>query len=162
MQSIEAFFMDRNTTIKTSKSPVKTTHGHNYQMGTLRLPLVLGPSDLIRLSKVAPKTNPLQKKSVSILCRRYLTSVYCIRSGAIKGYHLSVDGTEQVTGLYLPGEIFGLDRIVCNRYKNTAIAPKTTAICEIRFNQFEELCMTIPLPQKHFMQLMARKISSDQ
>ena len=85
-----------------------------------------------------------------------------IYSGAIKAYCVSDDGTEQVTGFYIPGEIFGWDGIADNRHKNTAVALETTAVCEISFNKFEALSASMPILQKHFMRLMAKELTSDQ
>lgn len=154
--------MDGNSLMQAPKLSVKPANCHDCRMSTLCLPLALESGDLTRLDKVIQRTKPLHKNQSVFYAADTFDSVYAIRSGAIKSYCVSDDGTEQVTGFYLPGEIFGWDGIADNSHKNTAVAPETTAICKIPFNKFEELSTTMPALQKHFMQLMAREISSDQ
>lgn len=148
--------------MQAPKPSIKPTSCHDCRMSALCLPLTIEPSDLQRLDKVIQKTKPLQKNQSLFFTGDTFTSVYAIRSGAIKAYCVSDDGTEQVTGFYMPGEIFGWDGIADNRHKNTAVALETTAVCEIPFNKFEALSASMPILQKHFMQLMAREINNDQ
>ena len=61
--------------------------------------------DLDRLDKVIQRTKPLHKNQSVFYAGDSFSSVYAIRSGSIKAYCVSDDGTEQVTGFYLPGEI---------------------------------------------------------
>ena len=90
------------------------------------------------------------------------TSVYAIRSGAIKTIKVTEDGEEQVTGFYLPGEIIGMDGLASNTHTNSAIALETSAICEIPFSRLEELSSKIPNLQRRFFQLMSKEIMHDQ
>src|SRR5690606_13798144 len=83
-------------------------------------------------------------------------------SGAIKGFAVNNQGVEQVTGFYLPGEIFGMDGIGHPNHINSAIALETSAICEIPFSRMEDLSAKIPSLQRHFFALMSREITSDQ
>jgi CRP/FNR family transcriptional regulator len=145
-----------------TKHSARTAFSEDCQMGALFSPLTLESDDLHRLSEVVQKLAPLHKNQPVFHSGDTFTSIYAIRSGAIKSFCVSDDGTEQVTGFFLPGEIFGWDGIADNRHKNTALALGTTSICEIPFTKFEELSVTMPALQKHFMQLMAREISSDQ
>jgi CRP/FNR family transcriptional regulator len=71
------------------------------------------------------------------------------------------DGKEQITGFYLPGEIFGMDGIGSHRYLNSAFALETSAICEIPFARLEELSLKLPNLQHHFFRLMSREITQD-
>jgi CRP/FNR family transcriptional regulator len=69
---------------------------------------------------------------------------------------------EQVTGFYLPGEIFGMDGIAHTHHISSAVALETSSICEIPFNRLEELSLALPNLQRHFFQLMSREIINDQ
>lgn len=147
--------------MQAPKRSIKPTNCHDCRMSALCLPLTIESGDLDRLDKVIQRAKPLHKNQSVVYSGDTFTSVYAVRSGAIKSYCVSDDGTEQITGFYLPGEIFGWDGIVDNSHKNTAVALETTAICEIPFAKFEELSVSMPALQKHFMRLMAREISSD-
>ncbi|MDA9095177.1 fumarate/nitrate reduction transcriptional regulator Fnr [Porticoccaceae bacterium] len=148
--------------MQAPKLSIKPTNCHDCRMSALCLPLAMEYGDLDRLDKVIQRTKPLHKNQSVFYAGDTFSSVYAIRSGSIKAYCVSDDGTEQVTGFYLPGEIFGWDGIADDTHKNTAVALETTAVCEIPFNKFEELSTSIPTLQRHFMQLMAREITSDQ
>lgn len=89
-------------------------------------------------------------------------TIYAVRLGCIKTYCLTDTGKEQVTGFYLPGEVFGLDGLATNRHGNSAVALDTSAICAIPFDQLGELSSSIPSLQRHMFQLMGQEIASDQ
>ena len=141
---------------------IQANNCHNCRMSTLCLPLTLDVGSLDRLETVIERGRPVHKQQFIFHAGDPFQSVYAIRSGAIKSYCTSEDGSEQVTGFYLPGEIFGWDGIDNNNHKNTAVALETTALCEIPFNRLEEVSRTMPILQQHFMRLMAKEITSDQ
>src|SRR5690606_8625858 len=90
------------------------------------------------------------------------TSVFAVRSGAVKAFTLSDEGDEQVTGIYLTGEVIGMDGIAGNFYTNSVIALETSSICEIPFPRMEELSLQVPGLQRNFFQLLSREITQDQ
>jgi len=131
-------------------------------MSALCLPLALDSSSLDRLDKVIERGRPIHKNKYIFHGGDPFRAVYAIRSGAVKSFCISDDGSEQVTGFYLPGEIFGWDGIDNNTHSNTATTLETTALREIPFTRFEEISRTMPILQKHFMRLMAKELTSDQ
>jgi len=131
-------------------------------MSALCLPLALDSSSLDRLDKVIERGRPIHKNKYIFHGGDPFRAVYAIRSGAVKSFCISDDSSEQVTGFYLPGEIFGWDGIDNNTHSNTATTLETTALCEIPFTRFEEISRTMPILQKHFMRLMAKELTSDQ
>jgi len=131
-------------------------------MSALCLPLALDSSSLDRLDKVIERGRPIHKNKYIFHGGDPFRAVYAIRSGAVKSFCISDDGSEQVTGFYLPGEIFGWDGIDNNTHSNTATTLETTALCETPFARFEEISRTMPILQKHFMRLMAKELTSDQ
>ena len=135
---------------------------HDCRMSALCLPLSLYAADLDKLDNIIQRGKPIQKNQHIFYAEDKFTGVYAVRSGAIKSYCVSDNGIEQVTGFYLPGEIFGWDGIADQMHSNTAIALETAAICEIPYDRFEELSISVPSLQRHFMQLMSKEITSDQ
>lgn len=69
-------------------------------------------------------------------------ALYAVRSGAVKTYRLTEDGEQQVTGFYLPGDVFGLDSVETAFYASNAVALDTTCICAISYERFKCLCQT--------------------
>ena len=134
----------------------------NCRMSALCIPLSLKSDELYKLEQVIQHGNPLQAKEPIYNCGDKFSAVYAVRSGSVKSFCIDQDGREQVTGFYLPGEIFGWDGLAEDRYQNTALALETTSICEIPFERLEELGTTIPSIQKHVMRLISREITADQ
>src|SRR6516162_9735878 len=60
-------------------------------------------------------------------------SVYLIRVGFVKTVALLEDGREQVTGFYMPCELFGLDGIASGRHGIDAVALANCEICVIPY-----------------------------
>ena len=141
---------------------IQPSNCHNCRMSALCLPLAVDSSSLDQLDKVIERDRPIHKNKYIFHGGDPFRAVYAIRSGAVKSFCISDDGSEQVTGFYLPGEIFGWDGIDNNTHSNTATTLETTALCEIPFARFEEISRTMPILQKHFMRLMAKELTSDQ
>ena len=67
-------------------------------------------------------------------------TLYAVRSGAVKTYRLTEDGEQQVTGFYLPGDVFGLDSVEAESYASNAVALDTTYICAFPYDRLKSLC----------------------
>ncbi|ARN74742.1 fumarate/nitrate reduction transcriptional regulator Fnr [Oceanicoccus sagamiensis] len=134
----------------------------NCRLGTICLPLALEGEDIVKLDEIVQRGRPIQKGDHLYRESDAFTSVYAVRSGAIKAYRLTGDGQEQVTGFYFPGEIIGMDGISKDQYACSAKALETSAVCEIPFHRLEELSAQVPTMQRHFFQLMSQEITMDQ
>ena len=134
----------------------------NCRLGAICLPLALELDEVGKLEEIVKRGRPLQKNEHLYEESEDFTAVYAVRSGAIKAYHITGDGEEQVTGFYFPGEILGMDGISKDKYTCSAKALETSAVCEIPFHRFEELAAQVPSMQRHFFQLMSQEITSDQ
>lgn len=131
-------------------------------MAALCLPLALAAADIDRLDSIVQRGRPLRKGEHIYRQHDAFSSVYAVRSGALKAYSVDDAGSEQVTGFYFPGEIIGLDGISQSRHASSAVALETSAICEIPFDRLGELSARIPSLQRHFFQLMSQEIADDQ
>lgn len=137
-------------------------HCASCHLGTLCLPISLQVQDVHKLESIVQRGRPLQKGQRIFHAGDRFTSVYAIRSGAVKTFHTARDGVEQITGFYLPGEVIGLDGIADDTHSNTAVTLETSAVCEIPFHRLEELSLEIPTLQRRFLQLMSKAIGNDQ
>ena len=140
----------------------KSVNCGDCRMNALCLPIALESSEIDRLNQIVERGRPLHKGDHIYHAGDTFRSIYAVRSGAIKGFTVNNDGVEQVTGFYLPGEIFGMDGIGHPNHLNSAVALETSAICEIPFSRMEELSSKIPSLQRHFFTLMSREITNDQ
>jgi CRP/FNR family transcriptional regulator len=89
-------------------------------------------------------------------------SLYAIRTGFFKTQVLHENGREQVTGFQMAGEIIGLDAISTDIHTCDAVALEDSEVCELPFNQLEELSRKIPALQRHLHKIMSREIVRDQ
>jgi CRP/FNR family transcriptional regulator len=134
----------------------------NCRLNTLCMPVSLHVDDIEQLNKIIQRGRPLTKGEYLYRANDSFTSVYAIRSGAVKALTISDNGDEQITGFYLPGEVVGLDGLAQNKYTNSVIALETSSICEIPFHRLEDLSVQLPKLQRHFLQLMSREITHEQ
>jgi CRP/FNR family transcriptional regulator len=132
------------------------------RLGELCLPIALDAAEITRLDEIVKRGRPLKKGDHLYHQGDEFKAVYAIRAGSFKAFRTAREGIEQVTGLYLPGEIVGMDGISSNRHDSSAIALETGTVCEIPFSQLEELSAKIPSLQGRFFRLMGREISKDQ
>ncbi len=131
-------------------------------MNSLCLPLGLDADDLYKLDELIERKKPLQPREGVFFSGDPFTSIYAVRSGSIKSFCIDSDGREQVTGFYFPGEVFGWDGLADEQHQNTAIALETTSICEIPYEQLDNLGNSIPSVQKYVIKLLSREINADQ
>ncbi|MEX2488526.1 MAG: helix-turn-helix domain-containing protein [Pseudomonadales bacterium] len=89
-------------------------------------------------------------------------ALFIVRSGAVKTAVVSQDGEEQVTGFYLPGEIFGLDGIDSGEYSSNAIALETCSVCLYSFDKLISLAQKSARLQRQLWQQASREIGTRQ
>ena len=127
----------------------------------LCLPIALDLRDVDRLDNIIQRSKPIQASEHIYLAGDPFTSIYAVRSGSVKSYFVDDEGIEQVTGFFLPGEIFGFDSIGSEQFNCSVVAMETSSVCEIPFARLEELSLQISTLQHHFFQLMSRQIDSN-
>ena len=132
------------------------------RMKSLCLPLALEIEDVDKLDNIVQRGRPYQKDEYIYRSGDEFYSVYAVRSGAIKAFTVNDEGIEQVTGFYLPGEVFGMDGIAHTNHVSSAMSLETSSVCEIPFHRLEELSIALPTLQRHFFQLMSKEITNDQ
>jgi len=115
-----------------------------------------------QVDKTVKRNKPLHRNETIFEAGDTFTSIYAVRSGAVKAYSIDEEGEEHVIGFYLPGEIFGLDAIDGQRHMSAAKALETTSICEIPYEQVEMLSGKIHNLQSHMYRLLSREIREDQ
>ncbi len=152
----------------TASSPEKRCHSNpeincgNCRLASICLPISLQLEDIDRLDDIIQRGRPIHRLDHVYHAGDDFSSVYALRSGAVKTVKVTEDGEEQITGFYLPGEILGMDGLATNQHSNSAIALETSAICEIPFPRLEELSAKVPSLQRRFFQLMSKEITQDQ
>ena len=138
------------------------SHCQNCSLYDLCLPMGLEIGDLERLENVIKPRQSIDKNDFLYRLGEPLKSIYAIRSGSFKTYLTNPDGTEQIIGFSLPGELLGLDAIGENQHTCTSKALETSNVCEIPFERLESLAREIPNLQHQLFRLMSKEIQQDQ
>lgn len=68
-----------------------------------------------------------------------LEAIYVVKSGAVKLYLMSEDGSEQVVAFYMPGEILGLDALGHGSHRSSAVVLERSSFCVIPFASLERV-----------------------
>ena len=135
---------------------------HNCSLYTLCLPIGLNRNDMDSLDTIIKRRRPLKKGEFLYRHDDEFSSVYAIRSGSVKTYLVLDDGSEQITGFHLPGELVGFDAISRNAHKTYAKAMETSSICEIPFEKLEKLACKLPSLQHQLLSIMSKEIHHDE
>jgi CRP/FNR family transcriptional regulator len=131
-------------------------------LSRLCLPMGLDAGDLEKLDAVLRRPRPLRRGDHLFRSGDTLRSLFAVRSGSLKTYTPCEDGSEQVIGFHLPGELIGLDAIGHERHVCSARVLETTSLCEIPFDKIYDLSRELPSLQRHFFRLMSRELARDE
>ena len=89
-------------------------------------------------------------------------AVYMVRTGFVKTVVLLEDGREQVTGLYMLGEMLGLDGLASGRHASDAIALDDADICVVPYDRLETLSRKAHEIQRHMHRMFSHEIVREQ
>ena len=132
------------------------------RLSELCLPIALSEIEIDQLDDIVQRGRPLNKGDHLFRETDAFKCVYAVRSGSFKSYRLAKDGTEQITGFFLPGEILGMDGVSNMKHQNAAIAMEHSSVCRIPFEQLETLSAKLPSLQHRFFQIMGNEIAKEQ
>lgn len=137
-------------------------HCKTCSLYNLCLPMGLEHGDLEKLDDVIKRRQSFDKNKFLFRSGDSLKSVYAVRSGSFKTYLTNPDGTEQIIGFSMPGELLGMDAISSEKHACSAKALETSSVCEIPFDHLESLAREIPGLQRQLLRLMSQEIQQDQ
>jgi CRP/FNR family transcriptional regulator len=127
----------------------------------LCLPARLEPEEIRQLSEIIRQPRPLQKGEYLFRAGDPAQQFFVLRSGAVKACLLNNDGAEQITAIYLPGELIGLNSFGLRSFPNYALALEPSQFCSIPLPQLEELAGRIGKLRQYLLRLFSREILSD-
>lgn len=131
-------------------------------LAQLCLPKGLDNEEVEQLDRIVHHSRPLHRGDHLYREGERLQCLYAVKTGTVKTYTPAEDGSEQVIGFHLPGELLGLDAIETERHHCSATVLETSAVCEINFNRLEELSSKIPRLQQQMFRLLSREIGHDE
>jgi CRP/FNR family transcriptional regulator len=84
--------------------------------------------------------------------------IYAVRSGTFKTGLARADGSEQVSGFYMAGEVMGLDGVAQGKHTSSATALEDTELCAIPYTSLSELAAGNAGMQQAFNRLISREL----
>lgn len=131
-------------------------------MLSLCFPVRLSDRDIKTFDRIVRHRKPVTRGTHLFRSGDRFSSIYVVRSGAVKTIMHTADGQEYVSGLHLAGAVIGLDAIDYDSHPNSAVALDTTAVCEIPFDRLEALGAAIPDLQQVLVKLISRELLGEQ
>lgn len=89
-------------------------------------------------------------------------ALYVVRSGLLKTWVTSLNGSIQILGFHLPGELFGLDGVAEHRHRCTAEPLEASEVCRVPFDQLERVANRVPSLQRQLLRIMSREFMLEQ
>jgi CRP/FNR family transcriptional regulator len=144
----------------------KKEHEHNLAcqecaLYRICLPLGLHSNDLAQLDKIIKRSQTLARGQNLFATTSPFQSIFVVRSGSFKTTIMAKDGREQVTGFYFPGEFVGLDAIYQQAYQSNARALESSTVCELPFENLQEIGEGMPQLQVQMMTRLSKELSND-
>lgn len=89
-------------------------------------------------------------------------ALYVVRSGMVKTWVTSLNGSLQILGFHLPGELFGLDGVSEHRHRCSAELLETSEVCRVPFDQLERVANRVPALQRQLLRIISREFLLEQ
>jgi len=134
----------------------------NCSLSELCLSHGMSEEDMNALDQIVKRQQPYQPGQHVFRAGDQSRSLFAVRSGALKSYCTTEDGDEQVLGFTLPGELVGLDGMSDDTYASNSVALETSSICELPYDDLEELCHSLHGLNHQLMRLASKEIIADQ
>lgn len=131
-------------------------------LASLCLPGSVSDEEIDTFDDMVRHGRPLKKDDFLFRQGDSFSSIYSIRSGALKSISLSETGEEKIVGVHLPGELIGLSGMDAEAYPVSVQALETTHVCELPFGPLDELLIRLPQIRRHLMRAMSREIRDTQ
>lgn len=128
------------------------------RLKSLCLPQTLGGFQTQMFENIVRHLPPIKDKNYLFRQGDKFNNLYIVRTGCVKQVISSRDGIDQVIGFSLSGEMLGMDAIATGHYSESAVTLKTTTVCALEFDKFEELCEKIPGLAKQILKMAGQEL----
>lgn len=135
---------------------------HDCSLRTLCLPLGLADADMRALESTVNSRRKLKKGELLYRVGDPFRALYAIRSGSTKTCEIAADGSVQITGFHLPGELLGIDAICDDRHPCEVVALENSEVCELSFDRLGTLAREIPELQRQLFRIMSREVQDEE
>jgi CRP/FNR family transcriptional regulator len=112
----------------------------------------------VELDRLVGTRVRLHKGDVLFRAGDRFTALYAVRMGSCKTVMLTDDGSEQVVGNHLPGEIIGIEAIAAESHGCQAVALEDSEVCTLPFDRIEALAHADVEFQRNLHRMMSKEI----
>lgn len=126
------------------------------------MPIGLSADEIRELDELVSLRRKVLKGEALFHAGDEFSTIYAVKIGTFKTRITNVEGTDQVTGFQMTGEILGLDGIGNNHHICDAVALEDSEVCCIPYNRLDEFSQKFRSLQNHFHRVMGREIVKDQ
>jgi len=131
-------------------------------MVQLCLPMGLDNADMQRLDQIIGRRRRVKRDQRLYQIHTPFTTLYAIRLGHFKTFQINSNGSQQITGFQMAGELLGMEAIGSGEHQCEAVALEDSEVCDIPFSQLEELFQDMPQLLRQFHRIMSKEISREQ
>lgn len=139
-----------------SKSEIRTCE--SCAVRDICLPGPLSEGELGEFSKIITRTRLLHKGDYLYRIGKPFDGLYAVYSGFFKKFNITEHGTEQVAGIYFPGEILGLHAIYSGAHPFNVVALNTGLACFIPYAEYQKLVIRYPKLDHHMYRLLSLEL----
>ncbi len=123
------------------------------------MPQGMSAADVERLAELVKERIRIPKGEFLYRIGSDANAIYSIRTGTVKTQIQNHNGHSQITGFFLPGEVFGLDSMTAGQHLSHAIALEDTEVCVMHTEDLAELSQQLPPLQQQVNRLLTSEIS---
>jgi CRP/FNR family transcriptional regulator len=141
--------------------PVESTSTHcsTCMMGHVCLPVGMPAHEVEQLDTLVKERVRVEKGQALYRHGENLNALFGLRSGSLKTLLEEANGSQQITGFFLPGEIVGLDGMIEGEHSSSAIAMEDSEVCVVRVQDIDEISRYVPSLQHQIRRLMSKEIA---
>lgn len=127
----------------------------------LCLPGGMAQADVDRLDRIVKSRRPVPRGGRLFEIGSPLTAIYVASRGAFKTSVLNEDGSVQIIGFHLPGEIIGLDALGHDLHRCEAEALEDARVCEVPWMKLQQVAGQVPGLQRQLLRVIGRGTEQD-
>ena len=135
------------------------THCSTCMMGHVCLPVGMPAHEVEQLDTLVKERIRVEKGQALYRHGEHLNALFGLRSGSLKTLLEEANGSQQITGFFLPGEIVGLDGMIEGEHSSSAIAMEDSEVCVVRVQDIDEISRYVPSLQHQIRRLMSKEIA---
>ncbi len=129
---------------------------------SLCLPASVTGSDLKRIDELVQQRLPMDRGKCLFHEGAPFHALFVVRTGSFKSYTVLPDGSAQVLGFHLPGEILGVDALDQERHQCTVEALERSSVCEVPFVRLHAVSAEVPGFQRQLYRVIGREFVREQ